>query len=220
MTSRWRLVDNKELFDIRQDPGQTRNVIADHPEVVASIRRDFEAYWAKVTLGDRDRAEFVVGDERDPEIFLSASDWYLPNPPWNHATIAGGPSAAGDWRIRTARAGTYRFEVRRWPREADAELAGVPKIQKSVDAWDAQGPKPDLLYGNTRTTFKPLPVVSVRLTVGEQSQTLPATAGAKDVSFSMELEADRSLSVRAELLDGSGNVIGGGYYVYCRKESR
>lgn len=220
MTSRWRLVDNKELFDIRQDPGQTRNVIADHPEVVASIRRDFEDYWAKVTLGDRDRAEFVVGDERDPEIFLSASDWYLPNPPWNHATIAGGPSAAGDWRIRTARAGTYRFEVRRWPREADAELAGVPKIQKSVDAWDAQGPKPDLLYGNTRTTFKPLPVVSVRLTVGEQSQTLPATAGAKDVSFSMKLEADRSLSVRAELLDGSGNVIGGGYYVYCRKESR
>jgi len=154
MTSRWRLVDNKELYDIKEDPGQKRNVIADHPDVVATIRRDFEVYWTKVTPGDRDRAEFIVGDDRDPETFLSGSDWYLPSPPWNHGTVAGGPSVAGDWRIRAARAGTYRFEVRRWPREAEAELADAPKIHKTVDSWGAQGPKPDLLYGGTQTKFK------------------------------------------------------------------
>jgi arylsulfatase A-like enzyme len=220
MTSRWRLVDDKELYDIKQDPGQKHNVIADYPDVVANIRKDFDAYWTKVTPGDRDRAEFIVGDEREPEPFLSSSDWYLPNPPWNHGTVAGGASAAGDWHIRAARAGTYRFEVRRWPREADAELAGLPAIHKTVDSWDARGPKPDLLYGNARTSFKKFPVASVRLTVGEKTQTLPAAAGAKNVSFDLELAADRSYAVKAELLDRSGEVIAGGYYVYCQRENR
>lgn len=220
MTSRWRLVDNKELYDIKADPGQKNNVIDDHPDVTSNIRRDFETYWTKVTPGDRYRAVFIVGDDRDSESFLSSSDWYLSNPPWNHAMVATGASAAGDWQIRAARAGTYRFEVRRWPREADTELAGVPAIQKTVDAWDAQGPKPDLLYGNEHTKFKKLPVASVRLTVGEKTQTLPAAPGAKQVSFDLELAEGSSYPVKADLLDRSNGVITGGYYVYCRRENR
>ncbi len=220
MTSRWRLVNDKELYDIKQDPGQKLNLIGEHPDVVAEIRKEFETYWTKVKPGDRDRAEFMVGDDRDPEIFLSSSDWYLPGPPWNHAAVAAGSQLVGDWQIRAAKAGTYRFEVRRWPREVDAELAGVPEIHKTVDSWDSQGPKPDLLYGGTDTKFKKLAVVSVRLTVGGKSQTLSAASGAKEVSFKMELEPDRSYSVKAELLDRSDKVIAGGYYVYCRRESR
>lgn len=218
MTSRWRLVGNSELFDIKSDPGQKKNVIADHPDVVAKLRKDFDAYWANVTPGDRDHAECIVGDDHDPETFLSSSDWYLPNPPWNHVSCAAGSPAAGSWHIRAASAGTYQFEVRRWPREADAELAGVPAIQKSVDAWDTQGSKPDLLYGNEHTKFKKLPVASVRLTVGEKTQTLPAPTGAKEVSFDFALEASSSYPVKAELLDKAGSVISGAYYVYCRKK--
>lgn len=219
MTSRWRLVDDQELYDIKQDPGQKHNVIADHADVVAEIHKEFETYWTKVAPGDRDRAEFIVGDDRDPETFLSSSDWYLPNPPWNHAAVSGGSPASGDWRIRAARTGTYCFEVRRWPREADAELAGVPAIHKTVDSWDARGPKPDLLYGNVRTSFKKLPVASVRLMVGEKTQSFPADAGAKEISFHLKLEADRSYPVKADLLDPSGKMIAGGYYVYCRMQA-
>ena len=135
------------------------------------------------------------------------------------APVAGGPPAAGDWRIRAARSGTYRFEVRRWPREADAELAGVPAIHKTVDSWDAHGPKPDLLYGDATSKFKQLPVASVRLTVGDKTQTLPAATGAKEVLFDLELVTGRSYTVKAELLDHSGAVIAGGYYVYCRMQT-
>ena len=216
MTSRWRLVDDNALYDIKQDPGQTHNVIADHPDVVAGIREDFETYWARVTPGDRDRVEFTVGDDRDAETFLSSSDWYLPNPPWNHAMVAAGSSASGDWLIRAARAGTYRFEVRRWPREANAELAGAPAIHKAVDAWDASGPKPDLLYGGKQTKFRKLPVTSVRLTVGEMTQTIVATKGATECSFDFTLEKDLPLPVKAELLDSSGKTLAGACYVYCR----
>ncbi|MFM7180583.1 MAG: arylsulfatase [Verrucomicrobiales bacterium] len=81
MTERWRLVNNAELYDIKKDPAQARNVIADHPDVVESMRAAFEDYWNKVTPGDRDRVVFTVGDERDLETFLHPSDWYLPVPP-------------------------------------------------------------------------------------------------------------------------------------------
>ncbi|MBC8877031.1 MAG: arylsulfatase, partial [Planctomycetes bacterium] len=38
MTERWRLVGGRELYDVDQDPGQNRNVAADHPEVVRRLR--------------------------------------------------------------------------------------------------------------------------------------------------------------------------------------
>jgi arylsulfatase A-like enzyme len=217
MTSRWRLVDDKELYDIKQDPGQKNNLISEHPEVVEKIRADFESYWKKVTPGDRDRAVFIVGDERDPETFLHAADWYLTNPPWNHALVAAAPNLAGDWRIRAASPGTYRFEVRRWPREADAPIAGVPKIKKTIDAWDASGPKPDLIYGNRKTKFKKLPVASVSLTVDGKTESLPLPEDAKEISFEFKLQADKAIDVKGAFLDKAGKVTAGTYYVYCRR---
>lgn len=216
MTARWRLVDHAELYDIREDPGQTNNVIAAHPGVVARIREGFEAYWTKVSPGDRDRAVAIVGDERDPETFLHPSDWYLANPPWHHAAVAAGPPVVGDWMIRAARPGTYRFEVRRWPREADAPLDGVPAIGKTADAWDAAGRKPGLLYGFPNARFRALPVAAVRLTVDGKSRTRSAAVGTREVSFDLELEPSGAHEVKAELLDAAGATIAGGYYVYVR----
>jgi len=44
-TSRWRLVNNTELYDIPADRGQTKDVAAEHPEVVADLRKQYDAWW-------------------------------------------------------------------------------------------------------------------------------------------------------------------------------
>jgi hypothetical protein len=44
-TSRWRLVNNTELYDILADRGQTKDVAAEHPEVVADLRKQYDAWW-------------------------------------------------------------------------------------------------------------------------------------------------------------------------------
>jgi arylsulfatase A-like enzyme len=48
---RFRFVNNEELFDVRSDPGETKNVIAEHPQVVASMRSAYEAWWTEVRGG-------------------------------------------------------------------------------------------------------------------------------------------------------------------------
>ncbi len=42
---RFRLVNNVALYDIEQDPGQTTNVIADHPQLVAEMRAAMDPWW-------------------------------------------------------------------------------------------------------------------------------------------------------------------------------
>jgi arylsulfatase len=42
---RFRFVNNDALFDMESDPGQTKNVIADHPEVARQMRDAYDAWW-------------------------------------------------------------------------------------------------------------------------------------------------------------------------------
>ena len=43
--SRFTLVNNAELYDLAKDPGETTNVIAEHPEEVAALRAEYDKWW-------------------------------------------------------------------------------------------------------------------------------------------------------------------------------
>lgn len=45
-TQRWRLVNNRELYDIANDPYEAENVIDEHPEVVKGLRQAYDKWWA------------------------------------------------------------------------------------------------------------------------------------------------------------------------------
>ena len=46
--ARFTLVNNTELYDLKADPGETTNVIAQHPEVVAQLRATYDQWWRDV----------------------------------------------------------------------------------------------------------------------------------------------------------------------------
>lgn len=46
---RFRLVNNEALYDMQADPGQTKNVIDQHPELVNHLRKEYDQWW-KQTL--------------------------------------------------------------------------------------------------------------------------------------------------------------------------
>ncbi|PAY20810.1 arylsulfatase [Rhodopirellula sp. SM50] len=46
-TQRWRFVNNEELYDISVDPYEAKDVAADHPEVIAELRKAYDQWWAE-----------------------------------------------------------------------------------------------------------------------------------------------------------------------------
>ena len=214
MRGQWRLVNNEELYDVASDPGQTMNVAAEHAEIVARLRKDFDAYWDHVTPGDRVLPVPIIGSPRQRETRLSSMDWQLDTVPWNHALVAKGPRVNADWQAEIAQAGTYHFEVRRWPREADAPMQGVPHLNKTVDAWENGKGITGLLYGDH---FVPLPIRQVRLDIEGQSMTQALKEGQTHATFGLDLPAGK-VRIRATLLDADGKELGGAYYLYVKKD--
>lgn len=60
--SRFTLVNDSELYDLENDPGETTNVIDQHPEVVAQLRAAYDAWWEEV------QPYMVNEDAQGPEI--------------------------------------------------------------------------------------------------------------------------------------------------------
>jgi arylsulfatase len=46
-TQRWRLVNNKELYDIANDPHEMNDVAQQHPDVIAELRAAYDRWWAE-----------------------------------------------------------------------------------------------------------------------------------------------------------------------------
>jgi arylsulfatase len=46
--SRFTLVNNAELYDLKADPGETRNVIAAHAEAAARLRSAYDSWWESI----------------------------------------------------------------------------------------------------------------------------------------------------------------------------
>ena len=45
---RFRLCNHNELYDIQNDPGETKNVAAKHPKVVADMKAEYDKWWDSV----------------------------------------------------------------------------------------------------------------------------------------------------------------------------
>jgi arylsulfatase A-like enzyme len=121
LTKRWRLVEGKELYDIQADPGQTKDVAAQHADVVAKLRADYEKWWASLEPSFTNFGCIVIGSDQENPAHITCHDWHSDNVPWHHGMIQQAPKANGWWMIEVAKAGRYEFTLRQQP-----EVAGFP----------------------------------------------------------------------------------------------
>ncbi|MEM1443616.1 MAG: sulfatase/phosphatase domain-containing protein, partial [Verrucomicrobiota bacterium] len=124
---RWRLLENRELYNLETDPLQQKNVIEEHPEVVAKMREALYANWEKIKDFANEPQRMIVGDPRENPSKLSATEW-LDVFVDQQGQIRRGVKKSGFWMIDVAEAGEYDIELRRWPREVDAPISGVPSV--------------------------------------------------------------------------------------------
>src|SRR5690606_3640338 len=93
MSGPWRLVNGRELYHIRQDPGQQTDVAADHPQQVARLRAFYDRWWAELEPTFAQTTEIPLGHPAHPVVSLTGHDWIQEElPPWNqqHIRLAHG----------------------------------------------------------------------------------------------------------------------------------
>jgi arylsulfatase A-like enzyme len=203
MWRRWRLFGNGELYELAADPHQDRNVGSEHPDVVSKMRAHLDEWWPGVEPKLNEHEAIVIGSDAENPTQLSPADWEDVFFDQGKQVREGTPRN-GAWNLEVARAGTYRFELRRWPREADAPIAaGLPAKKTELSEFPPG---------------KPLPITRARIRVGEFEAAKDVRAGDKAVTFETSLQPGR-LKLETWLSVGGGQEVCGAYYVYVTRDA-
>jgi len=118
---RWRLLEDRELYNLETDPLQTSNVIDKHPKVLAKLRNRLDEWWANVGPHANDVQRVVIGSEHENPSRLTGCEWldvFIDQ----QRQIRVGQQKSGYWMLEVAEDGDYDFELRRWPKEIDRPI--------------------------------------------------------------------------------------------------
>jgi arylsulfatase A-like enzyme len=104
----FRLVNNSELYNVKADPGETTNVIDDHPEVVAKMRAAYDQWWQEA------RAGMCNEDAVGPDV---------------------NPYKAAFWKQFGLQPAPALLEQMKWSRASDFDrIGGQPKVRRRAAA--------------------------------------------------------------------------------------
>ncbi len=199
---RWRLLEDSELYNLASDPMQRENVIDRHPEVAAEMRARLDEWWAGVREIANEPQRVVIGNDAENPSLLTACEWldvFIDQ----QIQVRRGDRKNGWWEIDVDQAGTYEFELRRWPREADAALsASLPAVKVTAG---------ELLPGEA------LPIKVAKIQIGQEFRRKRVGADDRSAKFQFKLQPG-PVRLYTWFADGNGNDICGAYYVYVTRK--
>jgi arylsulfatase A-like enzyme len=199
---RWRLVQDRELYDLSTDPSQQVNLADRSRDVAAKMREHYARWWAEVEPRVNEASRIGIGSKLENPVMLSAADWddvFLDQ----SAQVRRGERKNGPWNLQVERGGTYEISLRRWPAESGLAIRAPAPPFSGRDGGYPAGVA--------------LPVGRARLQVGAFDQTLPVGPDDGAVSFTVELRSGPA-RLQTWFLDEQGVEICGAYYVYVRRK--
>ncbi len=210
MTSQWRLVNGKALYDMKSDPGQQRDVSADNPQVVKRLTDFYDAWWRELLpTFDQDCAIFLGHPKQNPTT-LTCHDWITTgSTPWNQSHVRsaqGGERNTGFWNVSFAKEGEYQIRLRRWPQESGAKLGDSLPPGASVPGVAAYRTRPG-------KSFKPVRCV---LKIGDQVYRAEANPNDAEVVFRVKQKTAGTTRLSARFYSEDDRWIGA-YYAYVKR---
>lgn len=98
-----------ELYDLAADPGEQKNVAAEHPDVFRKLKTMYDRWFREVSSTRSDNyapPRIHVGTDHENPVTLTRQDWrHLSGKPWHR-------DSQGRWLLKIVRGGTFRMEVR------------------------------------------------------------------------------------------------------------
>lgn len=199
----WRLVFGTELYDIANDPGQENDVAGQHPDVVASLKEHYEAYWDELQPYVHRFNPLHVGSEPEPVTTLTSCEWEdVRCDGIGSVRSAKGGSTGGPWNLEVVRPGTYAVELRRWPAESGLALdEPAPEFHAKAGVIEAG---------------VALPIAQACLEHEGDVRVRDADSGTQAVRFQLELPAGRT-KLHGWFRDADGDDVCGSYYAYVER---
>ncbi|MEM6363109.1 MAG: sulfatase-like hydrolase/transferase, partial [Planctomycetota bacterium] len=198
---KWRLLENRMLFDIATDPHQDHDVADQHTEVVAKMRDHLNSWWDNVkdTVNQPERVR--IGSDAENPMLLTACEW-LDVFVDQQKQVRAGVRKNGTWHLNVAKSGSYRLECRRWPRESGLKLDEGTTSLNVTDGSFAAG--------------RALPID--RATVSINGEIIDAVKQPDGESFVAMVQLDSGpVNVRTSLQDAAGSELCGAYYLHVQR---
>ncbi len=134
-----------ELFDLSADPGETRDLAAEHPEVVLQLTQDYETWFTEMAAARQfSPPAIVVGSDHENPTTLTHQDWRGPHADWSGR-------GSGHWDLMVDQAGTYEVRLR---------FAPLAKAVKATCHWGATALIDTVPAGATECTWREVHVAA------------------------------------------------------------
>jgi arylsulfatase B len=209
MTSRWRLINGRQLYDVQVDPGQTRDVASGYPDVVSRLTNFYQEWWAELEPTFSQETAIYLGAEEENPARLTSHDWITSGAtPWNQSHVRAGkngPKNTGYWNVNVVQPGNYRIRLRRWPEEVD-----VPIVQGLPAGDDVPGERPF-----RATPGESLPVTTAFVDIGQIHESAAVGPSDREVVFDLVLPAGLA-RLETSFTEPSGERYGA-YFVYVER---
>ncbi len=209
MTSQWRLIDGKALYEIKSDPGQKFDVSSAYPHVVRRLREFYQSWWEELLPTYSQDTAIYLGHPQENPARLTSHDWITTrSTPWNQRQIRkglDGPEDTGFWNVQVFEAGNYEIRLRRWPAESNAAINAGMKPGSAVPGAKAFRTVPGRKFNLNRAS----------VSIADKELSVTFEPSAREAVLTTELPAGKTqLTARFHGEDGS---TVGAYYAYVRK---
>jgi arylsulfatase A-like enzyme len=198
---RWRLIQDKELYDLKTDPVQKTNVLDKHPDVVKKMREHYDRWWSGIEPKLNQFEAISVGSDAENPVHLSPADWqdvFLDQ----SRQVRVGEKKNGGWNVIVEKAGDYQITLRRWPSEANTPIrAATPEVQIADGKFPAG---------------VALPIAKARLKIGGHDLSKAVSETANEVSLTVTLKPGRT-QLQTWFHDAASREICGAYFVEVRR---
>jgi hypothetical protein len=207
MSSDWRLVNGRELYKIKEDPGQAKNVADANPEKVAELKQAYEVWWERVSKRANEYSRVIVGSPRESPTALTAHDLHVEGneyPAWSQPRVRAGAGVNGFWALQAQEAGKYTIELRRYPRESKLAIG-------------AEAPQGDNVPGGSPyQRGKSLPIQRMKIKIGDQ--VLEKEVAENQVGCTFELDLKKgNFDLYTYMIDKNAKEYSA-FYVYIEKK--